>query len=81
MSDKKMIDYSPLLENEWLEAQQIVSEITTYIPEGRMESVWYLHNKILGTNERKPCKCSSSAKHWGRAVDTIREFVKRVNGQ
>lgn len=77
---KKEIDYSPLLENEWLEAQQIEKEITTHIPEGRMRTVWYLHNKINGSNERQPCSCNSSAKHWGRAVDTIRGFVRRVNG-
>lgn len=77
---KKEIDYSPLLESEWIEAQQLIESITRSIPTDKASSVWYLHNKISGTNERQPCTCASSGKHWMRAYSTIKEFVQRVNG-
>lgn len=80
MSTEKEIDYSPLLDNEWLEAQNIVDTIRDRIPENMANTVWYLHNKILGTKERQPCTCASSGKHWLRAFTTIKEFVQRVNG-
>lgn len=80
MGKKKKIDYSPLLENEWLEAVNIVNTISDRIPENMAKTVWYLHLKITSTKEPQPCTCPSSGKHWLRAVTTIREFVKKVNG-
>lgn len=79
MEDKK-IDYSPLLESEWEEAKRVLAETKSSIPKHLADTVWYLHNKILGTKERQPCTCSSSGKHWLRAFTTIKEFVQRVNG-
>jgi hypothetical protein len=80
MGKKKSIDYSPLLEHEWVEAVNIVETVRDRIPENMAKTVWFLHNKILGTNERQPCTCASSGKHWLRAFTTIKEFVQRVNG-
>lgn len=80
MAKKKVLDYSPLLENEWIEAQQIVETVKDRIPTNMANAVWYLHNKILGTKEKQPCTCASSGKHWLRAYSTIKEFVERVNG-
>jgi hypothetical protein len=80
MAKKKTIDYSPLLEHEWNEALNIVETVKSRIPENMAGSVWYLHNKILGTNERQPCTCASSGALWGKAYNTIKEFVSRVNG-
>jgi hypothetical protein len=77
---KKKIDYSPLAENEWIEAQSLVEQITTFIPDDKMNAVWHLYLTIAQTKEPKPCKCASAAKHWGKAMDTIRTFVKKVNG-
>lgn len=79
MKNKK-IDYSPLSEGEWNEVVELVNSITTFIPEDKMDAVWHLHLTITQTKEPKPCKCSSSAKHWGRAMETLREFHKKVNG-
>lgn len=80
MAKKKVLDYSPLLESEWIEAQQIVESVRDRIPTDKANAVWYLHNKILGTKEKQPCTCASSGKHWLRAFTTIKEFVQRVNG-
>jgi hypothetical protein len=77
---EKKLDYSPLLPHEWEEAIKIVETVKSRIPEDMAASVWYLHNKILGSNEREPCKCASSGALWGKAYNTIKEFVSRVNG-
>ena len=80
MARKKSIDYSPLLENEWLEALNVVEVVKDRIPTNLADTVWYLHLKISGTKEPKPCLCGSSAKHWLRAYTTIKDFVQKVNG-
>jgi hypothetical protein len=77
---KKKIDYSPLAENEWEEALNIFNTISDRIPENLASTVWYLHLKITGTKENQPCTCASSGKLWLKAVNNIREFVKKVNG-
>jgi uncharacterized protein YchJ len=74
------IDYSPLSFEDYQKVNQIVSEVSTNIPPNYINAVWHYHNAILGTNERKPCTCSSAAKHWIRAMETLRNYVKRVNG-
>lgn len=40
---------------------------------------WGVYTDIIQKAEKKPCMCGSSAHHWRRAVETIREFVKDVN--
>lgn len=80
MAKKKNIDYSPLAPNEWEEALNIYNTISDRIPESLANTVWHLHLTITGTKEPKPCTCPSSGKLWLKAVTTIREFVKKVNG-
>jgi hypothetical protein len=74
------IDYSPLSFEDYQKVNQIVSEVSTNIPPNYINAVWHYHNAILGTKENKPCSCASSAKHWIRAMETLRNYVKRVNG-
>jgi hypothetical protein len=81
MGKKKTIDYTPLTEAEWLVAQEYSDTIKDRIAENQMNNVWALHNKINGTNERQPCGCASAAKHWIKAMDSIRGFVKNVRGE
>ena len=79
MGRKKKIDFSPLLENEWEEALNIVKVVKDRIPTNLAGTVWYLHLKISNTKEPQPCMCGSSGKHWLRAFTTIKEFVQKVN--
>ena len=67
--------YHPYSVDEFLELKNIMSSITTHIPNDRMGWVWSNHNKILGTNESQPCSCGSAASHWIRAAETIRTFI------
>ena len=46
----------------------------------KVDWVWNNHNRINGNNETKPCLCGSAAGHWARAMETIRSFIKRVEG-
>jgi hypothetical protein len=78
MNDK--LDYSPLLPHEWEQAKQIVAETKSSIPKHLADTVWYLYNKIKGTNERQPCTCASSGNLWGTAYTTVKDFVNKVNG-
>lgn len=80
MAKKKVIDYSPLTEEDFQKVNQIVNEVTTTIPNHYIDLVWHYHNAILGTKERQPCKCASSGALWAKGMETLRNYVKRVNG-
>ena len=74
------LDYSPLLPHEWEEAKRVVAETKSAIPKDLANTVWYLYNKIKGTNERQPCTCASSGNLWGTAFGVVRDFVNSKNG-
>jgi len=73
-----MNKYHPYTEAEFMELKGIVESITTHIPNDKMGWVWSNHNRICRTNEPQPCSCGSAAGHWKRAVETIRNFVTKV---
>lgn len=65
-----------LNEVELTELKSILSEITTRIPENRAGYIWNTFNKIRGLHEPTPCMCQSSAGHWVRAIDSLRDYIK-----
>lgn len=70
--------YLPYTEVEYIELKKIIDSISTHIPNDKMNWIWGNHNKILKTNEATPCSCGSASAHWIRAVNTIRDFVTKV---
>jgi hypothetical protein len=60
---------------EFLEMKQILSQITTRIPEDKMPYIWDKYLRITGTQEPKPCGCQSAAGLWIKAIDTIRKYI------
>jgi len=70
--------YLPYTQAEYNELKTTVESIEHYIPNDKMGWIWSNHNKILKTNEPQPCSCGSAAAHWKRAVETIRNFVTKV---
>ena len=70
--------YLPYTPAEYIELKTTVDSINQYIPNDKMGWIWGNHNKILKTNEPQPCSCGSAAAHWKRAVETIRNFVTKV---
>jgi hypothetical protein len=73
-----MEKYLPYTESEYKEVKEVIDSISTHIPHDRMGWIWSNHNKILNTNEGQPCSCGSAANHWIRAVNTIKDFVSKV---
>ena len=70
----------PYTETEYNELKTIAATITTHIPNDKVDWVWSNHNRINGNNETRPCTCGSAAGHWARAMETIRGFIKRIEG-
>lgn len=70
----------PYTETEYNELKSIAATITTHIPNDKVDWVWSNHNRINGNNETRPCTCGSAAGHWARAMETIRSFIKRIEG-
>jgi hypothetical protein len=61
---------------EFKEIVDLLNIIRDYLPEDKAGFVWSNYKKISGDNSNQPCTCGSSAAHWKRAVDTIRDYVK-----
>lgn len=68
--------FAPLTEAEFMELDQKLAGIGSWLPEGDMGYIWQKFNQIRGANENQPCGCSSAGAHWKRAVDELNKFVK-----
>lgn len=64
-----------LNEVELTELKSVLSTITTRIPENKAGYIWNTFNHIRGLHESQPCMCQSSAGHWVRAVEALRNYV------
>lgn len=71
--------YHPYTEAEYNELKSVLNEISTHIPHDKMSWIWNNFKKVANTNETQPCSCGSAAGHWRRAVDTLRDFVTKVD--
>lgn len=69
--------YYPLSIEEFKEVASVVDSITTHVPHDKATYIWSKFNRIRGTQESQPCTCASAGKHWGRAVDGLREFINQ----
>ena len=65
-----------LTDIELEELKLVLSEITTHIPTHRAHYVWSTYKVITGSTEPTPCQCGSSAGHWRKAVDALRNYVE-----
>lgn len=63
-------------EEEIKELKEEIGKIDTFLPENKTSYVWNWYKRITGSLERQPCSCGSSAKHWNRALTSIREFLQ-----
>lgn len=62
-------------EEELQELREVVNSITTHIPKDKAGYIWNNYQRIADTREPRPCNCGSAAKHWRKAVETIRQFL------
>lgn len=65
-------------EEELSELKKTMNSIGSYLPTDKTHYIWTTYTKITGKKENKPCTCKSSANLWGKAVQTIREYLKEV---
>lgn len=66
---------------EVLELEREMRDITTFIPDSKMDYVWRMYQKIQNTTEPKPCGCRSASGLWIKAVETINNFLKECQKQ
>lgn len=67
--------YEPFTEEEFLNLKEVSQSITTYIPKHLMGLIWSSYKRIAKSTEPQPCNCGSSAGHWRKAMNTVREFL------
>lgn len=65
-------------EEEFTELKKVVDSIGAYLPEDKTHYIWTNYVKIKGKSEPKPCSCPSSGKLWANAINTIRDYIKKV---
>lgn len=70
--------YHPYTEKAYIELKQIASTIKDYIPEDKASYVWNNFKLLSGDKSNQPCMCGSAAKYWGGAMNTIRDFITKV---
>lgn len=73
--------YLPYTQAEYVELKSIMDTISSHIPNDKMDWVWGNHNRILSTNEPRPCSCGSAAGLWIKAAGTIRNFIAQIESQ
>jgi hypothetical protein len=61
---------------EWDILVLTLEEIGAYLPDSKAPYVWDNFGKVAGNVGPRPCYCASSAGHWKRAIETLREYVK-----
>ena len=62
-----------------LEMRNVLAEIGQYIPEHHANYVWNSYKIINDTNENQPCMCGSSAAHWRKAVNSMRNYINSLD--
>ena len=60
---------------EFQNIKSILAELREFLPEHQAPFVWDCYQKINPSVGNRPCYCSSSAKYWRSAIDTLRGYV------
>jgi len=71
--------YFPLNEQQFKELKEKMSGITMHLPDSMLGYVWNNYKLISGNvTEPQPCGCASAAGHWIKAVNCLKDYVKRI---
>ena len=70
--------YHPLTESEYIELKGKIDSIKDYLPDMLLGYVWSTYKRLTNSNENQPCGCGSAAAHWRKAVDVLKDYIKRV---
>jgi uncharacterized protein YchJ len=66
-----------LSELELKELKDVMSTISTHIPEHQAGYIWTMYNKLGGDHGNQPCMCGSASKYWKAAVDFLNDYLKK----
>jgi hypothetical protein len=66
-----------LSQEEFNGLKEVLSTITTHIPEHQAGYIWDMYNKVDGNHGSRPCMCGSAARHWKAAVDSLNNYIKK----
>lgn len=64
---------------ELAELKKTMEGIGNYLPTDKTSYIWSNYVKIIGKQEPRPCTCKSSGKLWAKAINTIREYLKKLD--
>lgn len=64
---------------ELTKLKEFMGTIGSYLPTDKTNYIWNSYLKITGKPEPQPCTCPSSGKLWGKAIETINNYIKSVN--
>ena len=68
--------YNPLTEVQFQELVSFLESITTHIPTHLAGYIWQKYQQLSPTKPGpQPCSCASSAGHWRRSIDFLREWT------
>jgi hypothetical protein len=71
--------YFPFNEEQYIELKQKVSTIDMHLPDSMLSYVWNNYKLISGNvTEPQPCSCSSASGLWIKAVNSLKDYVKRI---
>ena len=72
--------YFPFNEEQFKELKERIGVIRDNLPDNMLGYVWNNYKSITGSIENQPCGCASAAGHWIKAVNCIKDYIKRVEG-
>lgn len=75
MNDK----YFPLNEVQFKELKEKMSSIAMHLPENMLNYVWNNYKLVTGSIENQPCSCASAAGLWIKAVNALKDYIKRMD--
>jgi hypothetical protein len=70
--------YFPLNEQQFKELKEKMHSIENYLPDGMMGYVWDTYKSITGSIENQPCGCASAGGLWLKAVNVLKDYIKRM---
>jgi hypothetical protein len=68
--------WAPLSEANVIRLKEILSKVSSHLPEHDAPFIWNMYNDTRGVAERQPCMCGSAGRYWGEAVQHLKNWLK-----
>ena len=70
--------YFPLNEQQFIELKEKIKGVDAYLPDNMLNYVWNTYKSVTGSIENQPCGCASAGGLWLKAVNAIKDYIKRM---